>query len=436
MNYSHVLRIRSFRDLWLGQAISQLGDAFYYIVFMFMAKKLTGSDGVVATVGVLETLPYLLFSAYAGVAADRFDRRKVMLWSDIASGAALFGFAAFLVFNPKPPLFMLLVMPFLLSTMRCFFMPAKSAAIPAVVPKNLLQLANSLSSTTQNIVPLVGLALTGGVLTLLWVNSPEYFFLICVALNTVSFLLSAWFIARLPVLKAEQKAQESHALTDFVEGVRYIRRRPDLITFIAMTTGFRLGVAPFFVAYLAANDAWFGGGPSTLTWMEFSFFVGMVAAAPLMGKVKVEHPGRWFATGLFVVGLMVGLMAFSRTFALFVILNIVCGLAVPPADIPVNTWLQKSVPDAFLGRVNSVLNMVATGAMPMGLALGGVLIRQIGTSGLFMAMGGVMMVACAAGFLTPAFRNARMDPDVPTDDPTPLNVQADEEVESTAHFLR
>ncbi|RYG49666.1 MFS transporter [bacterium] len=411
MNYSHVLRIRPFRDLWLGQGISQLGDAFYYIVFMFMAKKLTGSDGVVAMVGVLETLPYLLFSAYAGVAADRFDRRKVMLWSDIASGLTLLAFVGVLLVTPKPPLFLLLTVPFLLSTMRCFFMPAKSASIPAVVPKNMLQLANSLSMTTQNTMPLIGLALTGGVLTALWASSPQHFFLLCVGLNTFSFLLSAWYISRLPEILPERREVKSHAWTDFKEGVRYIRKRPDLITFIAMTTGFRLGVAPFFVAYLAANDAWFGGGPATLTWMEFSFFVGMVVAAPLMGKVRVIHPGRWFATGLFVVGLMVGLMAFSRTFPLFVVFNIVCGLAVPPADIPINTWMQKSVPDAFLGRVNSVLNMVATGAMPVGMALGGVLMPHTGPSGLFIAMGGVMMVACAGGILTPAFRNAIMEED-------------------------
>ncbi|MEA2554611.1 MAG: transporter, family, macrolide efflux protein, partial [Fimbriimonadaceae bacterium] len=74
-----LLRIRGFRDLWLGQAISQIGDSIYYVAFMFMAQKVTGSIAMVGYVGSMEMLTYLLVGPYAGVIADRNERKRIML---------------------------------------------------------------------------------------------------------------------------------------------------------------------------------------------------------------------------------------------------------------------------------------------------------------------------------------------------------------------
>src|SRR5579862_8820226 len=126
------LRIAPFRALWLGQAISQLGDAFYYIAFMFMVQKVTGSSVMVGYVGALEALPFLLLGSYAGVVVDRLDRRRIMLLSDLCSGLALVGLAACIWLQRQPPVWALLVTPFVLSSVRCFFMPAKSASIPSL----------------------------------------------------------------------------------------------------------------------------------------------------------------------------------------------------------------------------------------------------------------------------------------------------------------
>src|SRR5207253_876223 len=93
MSFRDVLRIRAFRDLWLGQAISQLGDSIYYVAFMFMAQQVTGKIAMVGYVGAMEMLPYLLIGPYAGVLADRLDRRKIMLLSDLTSATALVSFA-------------------------------------------------------------------------------------------------------------------------------------------------------------------------------------------------------------------------------------------------------------------------------------------------------------------------------------------------------
>src|SRR5436305_13461671 len=84
-----ILEIRAFRRLWLGQAISQFGDALYALLFFFMVDKLTGKAAMVGYVGALQAAHFLLVGPYAGMIADRFDSRSVMLFADLVSAIIL-----------------------------------------------------------------------------------------------------------------------------------------------------------------------------------------------------------------------------------------------------------------------------------------------------------------------------------------------------------
>lgn len=407
-SYSDVLRLPAFRNLWLGQTISQLGDSFYYVAFMFMVKKVTGSDQMVGTVGALETVPFLIFGPYAGVLADRVDRRQIMLFSDLICGAFLVLFGAAIYLHGSPALPLLLVAPFLLSSARVFFMPAKNAAIPAIVPMEWLMKANSLSMMTQNLMPLLSLSLSAGVLSILYTQSPKIFYVSVVVINSLSFWGSAWFVTRLPNLRPDRKDVVSHVLADLRDGVRYLRGRRDLIVLTILLAIFRLAVAPFFVVYLAANDAWFGGKPQTVMWFEGSFFAGMVLSSSFLSRLRPKHPGRWFSAGLAVAGVTVGAMGFTPSFWLFILWNALAGLAIPFADIPMIAYVQATVPDAYRGRVNAAREMVATGVMPIGMAFAGLMVSRVGITWSFLAMGLGMTGACLYGFLDAGLRDAEM----------------------------
>jgi MFS family permease len=430
MTYSSLLRIRAFRDLWFGQAISQIGDAFYFLIFMFMVGKVTGSVAAVGYVGALESLPFLLFGPYAGVLADRMDRRRVMLLSDIISAITLTLFGLVLMDAPTPPIWLMYVVPAVLSSTRVFFMPAKGAAVPALVPAEQLQLANGLSMVTQNLMPLIGLAISAAVLGALYAGSPKWFFLSAIVLDSASFYVSAAYIRRLPeILPERTDTKETHPLEDFRQGMSFIRKRRDLVVLILLLTVFRLFVAPFFTVYIAANEAWFGGKPQSLAWFEFSFCLGMVVSSTFVGKLQTRRPAVAFSVGLAVVGVSVAFLGlapdisqtilgpfgpltaravFYCSLSLFVFWNLLAGLAVPFADIPIGVYLQLSVPDAYRGRVNSVLQMIATGVMPVGMMLGGVMVQRIGVEAGFLIMGAGMLAACLAGLADPAFRRIRM----------------------------
>jgi len=424
---SEILAIPAFRNLWLGQAISQVGDAFYYVTFMFMVKKLTGSNAMVGYVGAVEVLPYLLFSPYAGVLADRIDRRKIMLWSDILSGLVLVGLLAVTLGFGNPPVPVIFATAFLLSSVRSFFLPTKNATIPAIVPAKKLLDAMSLSMATQNFMQLAGLAVSAGVLAALYQLSPFWFFFCAIAVNCLSFFGSAVFIAKLPPVipdRQEGAAEERHPLKDFTEGISFISRRPVLVTLMVVSMFFSLMVAPFFVIYVAANEAWFGGRPATLAWFEFAFFLGMIGGSIGVAKFKVKKPGLSFVAGLATVGAGVAALAYSRSFGGFFWWNIVCGVAVPFADIPVKTYLQLTVPDEFRGRVNSSLMMLSTGMMPLGMGLAGTMVEIVGLVNGFLIMGIGMGVVAMLGLASRPFRTSIM----PAEDPSHNNPKREPEL--------
>lgn len=427
-----ILRHRGFRNLWLGQAISQLGDAFYYVVFMFMVKKLTGDALMVGLVGAVETLPFLFFSAYGGVLADRIDRRKIMLYSDVVSGMVLLAFCAMVfVYGNAIPLWTVFATAFLTSAVRSLFLPAKNAAIPNLIPEDKLIQANSLSYMTQSWMPMIGLALSAGVLSQLYAVSEKWFFVIAIFVNASSFFFSAFYIAKLPSIVAKrEEAVQPHPWTDLKEGVRYIGRHGALKALMILSVFMSLTISPFFVVYIEANDRRFGGLPQNLALCEFTFFVGLIIGGYLVAKTNIRRPGLGYIWGLSVTGISVALMAWSYNFNVFCALNIVAGIAVPFADIPIASYLQLTVEDSFRGRVNSALTMMRMGITPLGLGLAGLMVKGLGLIGAFLLMGIGMLVVALAGLMSAPFRlsvmpeTAKVEPDEIPAIPTEVAVRS------------
>lgn len=413
---SNVLKIENFRRLWLGQAISQFGDSLYALLFLFMVDQITNSPAMVGYVGALEALPFILLAPYAGVIADRIDRRKVMLFSDLASAGILLTFTVLLVFNPKPPVALIFSVALLLSLVNVFFMPAKSAAIPALVPADRLMEANALSSATQSMMPMLGLALSGSVLGLLYKLYPNAFFPTAALLNGLSFLWSAYHVARLPRLLPQREADyiEKHPVQEALDGFRLVRSNHVLWMVLLLNLLMHLFISPFMVAFVAVNRQWFGGQFGTLASFEASFLAVMVVTSLAIGKRKFVRPGMTYIIGSAVIGLFVAAMAYSQTYWAFFTWNALCGIALPFISIPLTTYVQRSVPDAYMGRVNSAMMMVSRAVTPLSMGLAGIFLEKMGLVNMFLVMGLGMCAAALIGLFDPKFRDARMPEDAPT----------------------
>lgn len=397
--------------------MSQLGDAVYGLLFLFMTDKITKRPDMVGLVAAATALPFLIISPFAGVVADRMDRRRIMVLCDLSSAVLLAVFAALLVASPVPPVWCLFVIPFLLSSVNAFFMPARGAAIPSLVPGDRLLEATSLSQATMSLMHTVGLMLAALLLGPLERLDPSRFFLYAVVVNMATFLFSAVFVFKLPSLQPRQEdAHESHPLDDLKSGVKLLAGHSALKAMFASSLVVNLAISGFMVVYTATNRAWFDGTFQTLAWVELSFLLAMVAGSIVVPKLKLTKVGWPFAIGLGLVGLIVVAMGWARTVPLYILGNVAAGFCLPFVNIPFATYMNLSVPAEYRGRLNSFLMMITAGMQPLGSAFSGFGLRALGLVGMYVAMGGGMALAALAPLASRPFRESVL-PEVSKSEP-------------------
>ena len=134
-----LLRVRDFRLLWTGQAVSNFGDSLTNLALLLTAQRLTGSVAAVATTAVAVALPTLLFGMVAGAYVDRWNRKRVMIVSDLFRTSFVL---LFLLVTTPDRMWMLYTVAFIQAALGTFFTPAKSAFVPKIVGTEQLLAAN------------------------------------------------------------------------------------------------------------------------------------------------------------------------------------------------------------------------------------------------------------------------------------------------------
>lgn len=413
-----VLRHRPFRNLWIGQTVSQLGDSLYWLVLLYMADHVSKDPRVVGLVGAAGAIPFVLFGPFAGVLVDRLDRRSLMLFADLSSAAITGLMAVYAWLDPSPPVWLLLAAAFLLSSVNTVFFPARSAAVPRLVPSDEVVAANSLNEATRQTAMMVGMAVSAVGLGALYLAAPRLFFFSSVCFNSVTFAISAFFIARLPSILPIREEVEGHPgdatgvgrqlAQDLKEGLRAVAGDPLIRLALPINMLSNLAIAGFFVVYLAFNREWYGGGYQTLAWIELAFASPMVLTSLAIGRMKISHPGRWIVAGHIGLGLTVGLMAICRPYWSMVLMNALCAIFLPMLIIPLQSYLQMAIPDSLRGRVNSTWTMLSQAVNPLGVLLIGPMLTWLGIEGCLVAMGVGLALAGMAGLTSKRFLNTQL----------------------------
>ncbi len=403
-----------FRNLWIGQMISQFGDVLHALVFLWMILEVTGDPNKMGIVGAFEALPPIVFAVHAGVWADRHDRKKILVWMDWLSMSLVIGFA-FLVYGVKTPsLPVVCAFAFALKSMSAFAMPARSAALPRLVPANQLVQATALNSTLQSVMPLIGNALSALVLQVIFALSKTMTYFVTFLFNGATFFVSALFMLRLPSLIPEREGERKSTWNEMKEGIHFIRDVPFLRVAIALSVSLNFFVAPFMPTCVVVTKQRFNSEPSVLALLEVGFFLGMAVGSMLTMKAKIKRVGIAFSAFLSLASLMMIPMGYTHSPLVFGIMNFLCGLCIPPAAIPINTLTQLKTPDALRGRVNSALSMASMMVMPIGMALSGVLLKYLGITGTFWYMVLGLLVPSLLGLLNRDFRMALMEGEMQT----------------------
>jgi DHA3 family macrolide efflux protein-like MFS transporter len=395
----------------MAQTVSLLGDSIYFLVFMFMAKQASDNNFQVGLVMTASAVPFLLLSPVAGVVADRFDRKLIMVWADLSSAILTGALAVIAWFDPVPSTWLIGSFAFLLSCVNAFFMPARMAAMPRVLPEDKLAQGNAVFMVTQQAMWMLGTAFSATLLVFIEQAFNEKFFFVAAIFNSLTFLFSSYWVLRLPNLRpipSEHHEEPKSGMAEVLEGLRTVFRNPVLQVALPANLLAQASISGFFIAYLEANELWFGGDFKQFAWIEMSFAIPMAIFGFVVGRLTIRRPGYAYSLATGIVGVTVLMMAFGRELWVFMLWNALAGIAIPFAWLPLQTYIQAAFHDQVRGRVSSAWVSSQMSVQPIGMLLVGPMIDGIGLAESIMVMGGGMAVAGFAGLFFPGCRNAEM----------------------------
>lgn len=232
--YTTLLRSNvNYRNLWFGAIVSQMGDWFNLIASAALVANITESGTALSYLFLARFLPQFFFSPFAGVFADRYDRRYVMIASDILRAITVL---CFLFVREREQIWLFYLLTILQFALSSLFVPARSAVLAMVVDQKELITANALDSITWSTMLAFG-AMLGGIATAVFGVETAF------VLDAATFLLSAWFIHKIvtPTVIVPDEGEElkiaQGGWLEFTDGLRYLKGEPIILGIALVKSG-------------------------------------------------------------------------------------------------------------------------------------------------------------------------------------------------------
>jgi MFS family permease len=377
--YLDLLRSNSgYRFLWLGEIVSLFGDWFNLIASAALIGRLTESGLAVGGLFVVRMLAPFLVSPLAGVFADRYNRKKLLILSDLARGVVVLGFL--LVRDTGQagsalPVTLLYILTAIQLGISGFFFPARNAILPDIVSGRELGAANALSSATWSVMLAVGAAL-GGVAAGEWGIYPSF------VIDSLSFFLSAFLIGRIayrpPAAAVESEKSLVTAFGQYLDGLRYLKRHIDVLLIAShkgVTSLIVNGAFQVIMVELAEKVFVIGeGGGTSLGLLFAAAGVGTGIGPILARRFTGDHDrslrqGLAVSYGFIILGLLIS--APLSSFALVLLGSFLRAFGGGINWVFSTQLLMQHVPGGVRGRVFSTEFALFTLASAIGAAAGG-----------------------------------------------------------------
>ena len=377
---------RDFRFVWLSILVSSSGDGMFVTAFPLLAAILTRDPVLIAGITISTRLPWLLFSIFTGAIADRSDRRKLMIGSDVARMIIVGALGASILFEVVA-IWQLYVCAFLLGICETMHVNAAQAFIPAIVKQDQLLPANARFASaqivsTQFIGPPLGVAMFNVAHSLPFIA------------DAVTFAGSAGLVAAIPDEHAVEKPT-TRFRDDVLDGLRYLRDHKALrrlTEILAFVNFFYFAAISLLVLY---NDDILGGDKVTFTALSVGAALGTVLSRFFIQRL-VDSRGTTttMVISMWLWAVATVVMAVTSNAWVAIGSNVILGVGTG-LWLSLNTTLrQQLTPSRMLGRMNAASRTVSWGIVPFGAAFGGVAARLLGLRGPFL-LSAASMVACA-----------------------------------------
>lgn len=410
MSFRSALENRGFRRLWSAQSISLIGDSIHEIALIWIIYELTGNPILISITVIASFLPTILISLPAGSLVDRWNRKYVLIITEVIRGLAvitipLVGRGPYLV--PT-----VITVAFITGLMQGFFEPATDALVPNLVPEEDLDSANSLSQMTES-VSKIFYALGGGVIAVTGVFTAFY-------IDAATFGLSAIILIMIPtrVEKTSDsefegiKSASKRMMSEVREGIRFVRGHRFLPSILALSMLNGFALAPLAIVIPVFAEKILNSGSLIFSFLYASIYIGIFVGGIIVSVLDERlntYRGKLIIGGVMSTGMSLVLVGFfpqrlPQTLLFSILMFGLFGLSISVIQVPLNTLAQTVVPDELRGRVFSLWNATALIATPISIAIAGPLVSAVGPTTVLVYEG--VLIICCAGVLslTPLIR--------------------------------
>lgn len=384
-----------------GQTVSTFGSYLVQYAIMWHLTLTTKSGWVLALAAIFGFLPQAIVSIFAGVWADRVNRKTMVMVADASIALATLGLA-FLMLSGVKDLWLIFFVMAVRSVGAGFQMPAISALIPQIVPGDQLIRINGINSSIQSSLGLLAPIAAAAVYSTMSLEAILF-------IDVVTAIIGITFLIAIPVPSLERISSDEKPsyFADLKDGLNYIFTH-DLVRWVMVIFAivFLLIVAPSNLSPLMLVRN-FGSEVWMLTVLEVSFGIGMALGGLAMAVFAAKADRLWtiIVTSIIFGALAIGL-GFTTNLYVFFGLFFLTGLAVPAFSTSAMTLLQETVEPERQGRVFGFVGIVMSVAMPLGMAVFGPLADVVSVELLLIISGAATILIAVVGVLLPSGKRA------------------------------
>jgi MFS family permease len=383
------LKHRNFRLFLAGQAVSLSGTWMQRVAESWLVYELTKSPLALGIIGFATRLPVIFLSLFAGVLADRLDKRKILIVTQTVAMCQAFVLAA-LTFTGVVRFWHVAVLGTLLGVSESFDTPARQSFYKEMVGAKDLMNAIALNSTTFNLARMVGPAIAGVLIASIGVGG-------CFLFNALSFLAVIVAYLSMRLRPQDPRISDEGHWSELKEGLRYVRSNPIVSRCIAL-----IGVASLFAMSYSTLLPVFAtsilkGGARTYTALMAAAGAGALTAALVVASLgDYRRKGLLASLGAICFPLAVIGLSFAHAPAAAFAVSVVLGMTMILLTASLNTLVQTAIPDRLRGRVMSLYILVFFGAFPFGNLLAGRLAESLGVLTTLRLGAGVSLAVSSA----------------------------------------
>lgn len=398
---SKILNIRTFKAFqnrnyalfFGGQLISRIGMWMQRTAVVWIVYSMTHSTFMLGLTVFAEQFPSFLFSLLGGVVADRNNRYKVLMITQIISAIQAI-LLTVLVFMEHYVIWEILSLSVLLGIVNAFDIPARQPLVQDII-KNKEDLPNAiaLNSTLNNLARLIGPSLSGIVLTQFGAGN-------CFLLNAISFVavIIALHLMKFPPYKPSPTKKKIS--TDLKEGLLYLKNTPKISSIILMLSLLCLLVVPYNTLLPVYAKVIFKGNAATFGYINSFIGLGAVIAAIYLASLKSStNLKRVLFINTLILGVSLIVFSHLNIFPIAMAVAIICGFGTMSLIPICNTILQLEADEAMIGRVISFFAMAAFGMIPIGSLFIGMVSKYIGAPNSLLIQGIIALVIALSFYI-------------------------------------